>query len=156
MLEEAERRLPLLLWRTRSFGGVAGGRKAERGSREAKGREGERPKEEKAQESQGRRTRRDPATVCPNRQRDETPEARPQRRQGLRRRKRKAPRNPEGRIFTDPFEERVVGLPIWGRCDESRLRVRRNAVVGRESQEGMSRREARRSLLGYALKGGVP
>jgi hypothetical protein len=39
--------------------------------------EGECPREDETQESQGRRTRRNPATVCPNRQRDQTPEARP-------------------------------------------------------------------------------
>jgi hypothetical protein len=88
MLEEAERILPLPYWRTRAFGGVAGGCKAARGIREAKDREGESPKEEQSQESQGHRTRRDPATVRPNRQRDETPEARPQRQQCLKRRKR--------------------------------------------------------------------
>jgi len=37
----------------------------------------------KAQESQGRRTWRDRATVGPNRQRDQTPEARPLRQQCL-------------------------------------------------------------------------
>jgi hypothetical protein len=80
--------LPLPLWQTRAFGVVAGGREAERGSREAKVREGERPKEDEAQESQGRRTWRSQATVILNRRRDETPGARPLRQQCLKRRKR--------------------------------------------------------------------
>jgi len=39
-------------------------------NREGRGSEGERPREDEAQESQGRRTRRNSATVRPNRQRD--------------------------------------------------------------------------------------
>jgi hypothetical protein len=74
-----------------ALGAAAGGREIEHGSREAKVRGGESPREEEAQESQGRRTWRNPATVHPNRQRDETPEARPLRQQCLKRRKRPAP-----------------------------------------------------------------
>ena len=79
----------------------------EHGSREVKVREGECPREEEAQESQGRRTWRNPATVHPNRQRDETPEARPLRQQCLKRRKRLAPRIREGRALGGSFEELV-------------------------------------------------
>jgi hypothetical protein len=83
--------LPSLSWRTRACGVVASGREAVGDSREAKAREGECPREDEAQESQGRRTWRNPTTVFPNRQRDETPEARPLRQQCLKRRKRPAP-----------------------------------------------------------------
>jgi hypothetical protein len=100
--------LPLPSWRTLACGVVAGGRETERGSREAKAREGECPREDEAQESQGLRTWRNPATVHPNRQRDETPEARPLRQQCLKRRKRTAPSIREGRVLTDPFEELVL------------------------------------------------
>jgi len=89
-------------------GAVAGGRETERGSREAKCLEGERPREDEAQESQGRRTWRNPATVCPNRQRDQTPEARPLRQQCLKRRKRLAPRIQEGRALAGSAEELVL------------------------------------------------
>jgi hypothetical protein len=91
MHEEAERGLPLPVWQTRLFGAAAGGRETERGGREAKVREGECPKEDETQESQGRCTWRDLATVGSNRQRDQTPEARPLRQQCLKRRKRLAP-----------------------------------------------------------------
>jgi hypothetical protein len=56
--------------------------------------EGECPREDETQESQGRRTRRNPATVRPNRQRDETPEARPLWQQCLQRRKRGSTMDP--------------------------------------------------------------
>jgi hypothetical protein len=71
----------------------------------AEAREGERPREDEAQESQGRRTRRNPATVGPNRQRDKTPEARPLRQQCLMRRKRQAPWIQEGQALNGLFEE---------------------------------------------------
>jgi len=89
MPEEAER--AQLCRKAEAFGAAAFGRETERDSRQAKAREGERPREDETQESQGRRTRRNPATVRPNRQRDETPEARPLRQQCLKRRKRLAP-----------------------------------------------------------------
>ena len=69
MLEEAERVLPLLSG-GRGIRRCRGGREIEHGSREAMAREGECPREDEAQESQGRRTWRNPATVRPNRQRD--------------------------------------------------------------------------------------
>jgi hypothetical protein len=53
-----------------AFGVVANDREIECGSREAKAGEGECPKEDEAQESQGYRTWRNPATVCPNPRRD--------------------------------------------------------------------------------------
>jgi hypothetical protein len=49
---------------------------------------GNAPGRMKAHGSQGGRTRRNPATTLPNRQRDKTPEARPLRQQCLKRRKR--------------------------------------------------------------------
>jgi hypothetical protein len=70
--------------------------------------EGECPREDETQESQGRRTRRNPATVRPNRQRDKTPEARPLRQQCLKRRKRLAPQIQEGRALIGPFDELVL------------------------------------------------
>jgi hypothetical protein len=100
--------LPLPLWWTRACGVVASGRETEHGNREAKARGGERPREDEAQESQGHRTWRNPATVRPNRQRDETPEARPLRQQCLKRRKRLAPSIREGRTLTGPFDELVL------------------------------------------------
>jgi hypothetical protein len=100
--------LPHELFIGRSSRSCRGGRETGHGSREAKGREGECPKEDEAQESQGHRTRRNPATVRPNRQRDETPEARPLRQQCLQRRKRLAPRIREGRAFGGSFEELVL------------------------------------------------
>jgi hypothetical protein len=54
-------------------------------SREAKFREGECPREDEPQESQGRRTWRNPAAVRPNRRRAQAPEARPPRRLCLQR-----------------------------------------------------------------------
>jgi len=55
MLEEAERALRCR--KAEVLGVVAPGREIERGCREAKCREGESPKEDEAQESQGRRPR---------------------------------------------------------------------------------------------------
>jgi hypothetical protein len=59
MLEEAERALPLPLANA-AFGVVAGGRQTDGGSREAKAREGECPREDETQESQDGTQRRNP------------------------------------------------------------------------------------------------
>jgi hypothetical protein len=100
--------LPHELFIGRSSRRCRGGRETGHGSREAKGREGECPKEDESQESQGRCTRRNPATVCPNRRREKTPEARPLRQQCLQRRKRLAPRIRKGRVSQGSFEELVL------------------------------------------------
>ena len=73
----------MLLRQARARGAKRTAREGWRVAVEAEGTGRECPRERKAQESQGRRTWRNPAAVRPNRQRDETPEARPLRQQCL-------------------------------------------------------------------------
>jgi hypothetical protein len=76
--------------------------------------EGERPKEAKAQESQGHRVSKKFETVRPNRQRDKTPEARPLWQQCLMRRKRHALKIQEGKTFGSVRGVRLRDGQSWG------------------------------------------
>jgi hypothetical protein len=112
-------------------------------SRRGRDSEGEHPKKEKSQESQGYRTWRNPTAVHPNRQRDQTPEARPLRQRCLCAESAGAPIGQKGQNPRFYPMSRSLGRPILGRCNKPKARqalclLRRSDS---QSQEGKRRRE---------------
>jgi hypothetical protein len=146
--------LPSVWWGA-ACGVAARGHKTRGGRREAKFREGECPREDEPQESQGRRTWRNPATVRPNRRRAQTPEARPPTRQCLKRLMRSQPPHAT-RDEPGGFVRRAsVRTANRGRGATAKRAFRPSRSVANRKR-GCPAERRWRSSSGQALKGDVP